>query len=101
MGIEQEFKALVDKHQDDINTWLGVARKALGEAVKISQETGVPFYTNISFISQSYRPLKYDEFQDRFKDGLNAAEEYEDDLFSKVAGEYPGEFTGWQHSAVC
>jgi hypothetical protein len=67
-----------------------LASKYLQEAVDISEETGVPFDTNISFLSQSYRPGSTDE---RFPEV--------DYAFVKEVTECYNEYEGWEHSAVC
>ena len=70
------------------------AKKALSEAVALSEAYGIPFRPSISFLGNSYHPRS-------FNDGKFA--ELDSDTVSDITGawrEYDDE-CGWQHSAVC
>lgn len=93
-ALEKEFEAAVETSKELINQKLKEAKYALQEAQNIAEEYGVPFYTDISPISQSYFPKsyhkKYSELDDDFVVELTNAYD-----------EWHAEFSGWQHSAVC
>ena len=88
--IERAFRLAMYEAQERIDAKMSEARKALDEAVKISEETGIPFSAGISPLSQSYIP---NSLSDKFPE-LDKSFAYE------VAEAY-GEYEGWQHSAVC
>jgi len=91
--LEKEFLAAKEQAEKEINEKLEVASKALTEAEQISEKYGVPFYSNVSFLSQTYTPNSFSEkFGELDKDWLwEIADSYYPD------DDYPG----WQHSAVC
>lgn len=91
--VERSFRAVAADASRRIEEKLALASKYLDEAVEISNETGVPFHTGISFLSQSYFPG-------------NTSEKFEDvdtDFINDITGAYHSEYgdEGWQHSAVC
>lgn len=90
---ERQFRAVAADASRRIEEKLALASKYLDEAVEISDETGVPFHTGISFLSQSYFPG-------------NTGEKFEDvdsEFVNEISGAYHSEYgeQGWQHSAVC
>ncbi len=87
---ERAFRKAVPEAQRRIEEKLALATKYLREAVDISEETGIPFDTSISFLSQSYRP---GSTGDKFPEV--------DSEFVKEVTECYNEYEGWEHSAVC
>lgn len=93
--LEAEFEKLVEETHEKINDKLDIAAKALREAVKISEETGIPFSSHISFLGNDYTPTSFQK--------LHGDKEFEEDFVSEITGVY-NEYedqSGWQHSAVC
>lgn len=88
--FERAFRVAADSAADRINEKLDLASQYLSEACKISEETGVPFSSGISFLSQSYMP---GSFRDKFP-------EVDTEFRNSITDAY-GEYDGWQHSAVC
>ena len=54
--LEREFRNAADAAHNLINVKLQEASKLLDEAVKISEECGVPFHTEISYVGNAYLP---------------------------------------------
>lgn len=54
--LERQFRLESRKIMIKIDKKLDAARKALREAVDLSEEHGIPFNSSISFLSQSYTP---------------------------------------------
>lgn len=93
-ALEKEFEAAVEASKVRIYEKLKEAQHALQEAQNIAEEHGVPFYANISPISQSYFPKSYHE---KYR-------ELDNDLVVELTDAYDewhGENNGWQYSAVC
>lgn len=88
--VERAFRLAVDDAHRRIDEKMAIARAALNEAVKISEETGIPFSASVSPLSQSYIP---DSLSEKFPD-------VDRDFYSEMTGA-SGEYEGWQHSAVC
>jgi hypothetical protein len=91
-ALEKEFLSARDKAMDLIEKKIAKAHKALDEALDIAEEYGVPFYSSISPLSQNYTP---DSFYEKFGPI--------EDIAGEISGyeNSPGEYGGWQHSAVC
>lgn len=89
--LEKEFKATAESVTKKISVKLALASKFLSEAVALSEKYGIPFDTNISFLSQSYLP---DSFEDKYP-------EVDTELVEELTGVYDMEYSGWQHSQVC
>jgi hypothetical protein len=91
--LEKEFSDLVKVAKDQIEAKLKEARYAIQEAQNISERYGVPFYANVSPLSQSYFPktyyAKFSELDSDFVVDLT-------DAYDKW-----GETYGWMHSSVC
>src|SRR5579864_907823 len=87
---EREFRLALSDAQARIDAEMSKAWAALEAAVKISEETGIPFSAGVSPLSQSYIPNSLGE---KFP-GVDR------EFYSELAGAY-GEYEGWQHSAVC
>lgn len=87
---EREFRLALSDAQARIDAEMNKAWAALEAAVKISEETGIPFSAGVSPLSQSYIPNSLSE---KFP-GVDR------EFYSELAGAY-GEYEGWQHSAVC
>lgn len=93
--MEAEFEYLVEEANKRINEKLAIAAEALKEAVKISEETGIPFSSDISFLNNDYTPESFQK--------LHGDKEFDEDFVSEITGvyiEYEDQ-SGWQHSAVC
>ena len=94
--LEKEFEKIANDAQTKIDEKLKEAGQALEEAMKISEESGVPFSSDISFLSQSYIPTsfkkKYPELSIEFVTSVTGAYTSYNDDFS---------YGGWEHSAVC
>jgi hypothetical protein len=61
LKLEDEFKALADKFDDEVGIQLEIAEKAIKEAVKISEKYGIPFHAQVSPLSQTYTPASFEE----------------------------------------
>ncbi len=103
MSIEEDFKAVIEAHQSEIYEAVARARAALEEATDLSDKYGIPFHSSISPLGQEYQPKSYDKLwnNDAWRQERDTKDDSEDDLFTQVTGDYPGEYDGWQHSAVC
>jgi len=88
--MERAFRLAIDDAHKRIDEKMAIARNALNEAVKISEETGIPFSASVSPLSQSYIP---DSLSEKFPD-------VDREFYSDLTGAW-GEYEGWQHSAVC
>lgn len=88
--MERAFRLAVSDAHKRIDEKMSVAWAALNEAVKISEETGIPFSAGVSPLSQSYIP---ESLHEKFPD-------VDRDFYSDITGAW-GEYDGWQHSAVC
>jgi hypothetical protein len=88
--IERAFRLAVHDALERIDAKLSIASKAIQEAVKISEETGVPFSAGVSPLGQSYIPASLGE---KFP-------ELDKSTAQEIADAY-GEYDGWQHSDVC
>ncbi len=104
--LEKEYKALVEKHQKQIDEHLNAAQKELNKAVKLSEETGIAFSSSISPLSQGYTPANFRETIEKHFASVENEEEREE-LIEKYAEDFDEGRTdydsgdGWQHSAVC
>lgn len=92
--LEKEFRETVVEISNQIRAKVREASKALDEAVALSEEHGVPFYSTVSPLSQTYSPTSV---VDKWP-GLDS--ETIEDISGGWTREY-GFGAGWQHSAVC
>lgn len=91
MSLEEEFNKIVQEKSVLIDAKLKQANMLLKEAIDIAEENGIPFYSNVSHISQTYTP---ESFASKWG-------ELDSEVFDEL-GIYPGEYGGgWDHSAVC
>jgi hypothetical protein len=95
--LEAEFRELIDSHTNEINSYLAQAEAALDKAIEVSEKYGVPFYANISSLSNGYVPKSFtaSKFSALDRDVLGEMTEVYDsygDIYS---------YGGWVHSAVC
>jgi hypothetical protein len=90
--LEEEFKAALKIAKDKINAKLAEAMDALVEAENISEEYGIPFHSNISPLSQTYTPASYKKKFGDIPDIVDELSNWDN---------APGEYEGWEHSAVC
>lgn len=88
--LEREFRLNAPKILKKIDQKISLASKYLAEAEEIAEENGIPFYSNISFLSQGFRPNSFEE-----KYG-----EVSSDIVSEIT-DCHNEYEGWEHSAVC
>jgi len=90
--LEKEFKQAVKDTMPLIKEKLKLANQYLNEAIKIADENGIPFTTNISALSQSYAtPSFFEKWKEVSKE-----------VMERETGVYGGDgFYGWQHSQVC
>jgi len=92
-SLEREFRQHFHEVQVNINLKLEEALHALKQAVAISEQEGVPFYSNLSFSRQPYCPTtikqKYPSIEAKKVEQITAI--YMEESFS----------TGWQHSTTC
>jgi hypothetical protein len=89
--MEKEFKKAQEVAMEKINAKIAEAAVALSEAVKVSEEYGVPFTSEVSFLYNTYTP---DSFEEKFS-------EVDRDWLNEVAEIYVDGYSGWEHSAVC
>jgi hypothetical protein len=94
--LAKEFREHCEKTQARIDEKLDKARKYLREAVELSEKAGVPFDSDISFLSNGYVPNSFT--------GSKYAN-LDNEVISEITGVY-GEYIdfdcgGWEHSAVC
>lgn len=94
-ALETEFQTLVDTIGKQIKEKIDAAEKLLEEATDLSDATGVPFYSSISALAQTYVPAsftngKFSELDPEFVERITDVSEY--DLDSGY---------GWAHSQVC
>jgi len=90
--LEKEFQGVVNEHAARIKEKLDLAMGEFQEAVDLADKYGIPFYTPLSPISQSYIP---DKFLDLY-DGVDR------EFVTSITGVYDDYWAaGWQHSAVC
>jgi len=92
MTLEDKFTKLVEDHRQEIDDKIKEACAVLDEAVKLSEQYGIPFYSSISFLSQSYFPKSYEaEFGT-----------LDHNFVCDLTNSYPSGYgPGWEHSAVC
>lgn len=92
-ALEEKFQKAYEKASSKINKQLEIAREAISKAEEISEEYGIPFCSDITPLSMSYRPESYSE-----KWG-----DLDGDLNELTGGEIYSlpEYEGWEHSAVC
>lgn len=91
--LEREFRLTARTADDKIQAYLDEASDALRKATALSEALGVPFNSNISFLSQCYFPRSFGE---KF-DGINSS--FVSDI-TQTYNEYDRSY-GWEHSAVC
>lgn len=97
--LEKEFKEAVEKATEEIDKYLKEASEALEKAVEVSEKYGIPFYTDVSPIGQSYRPESFEKkWSKLIKDD---EDEIDEEQIYDLLGDYLPEYEGWQHSMVC
>jgi hypothetical protein len=90
--LEREFRNTANQVLVQIQNKVSQASKLLSEAVKLSEEHGVPFYSEVSFLAQSYFP---ESFESKFE-GVDSDLVYS---ITDASSEYG--YAGWEHSDVC
>ncbi len=92
--LENEFKELLNTVGKEIAEKVKEASKILDEACDLADKHGIPFYSPVSHIGQTYAPKSFkDIFFDLDKEFVEKNTEV-----SSYDLQYPG---GWQHSQVC
>lgn len=91
--LEKEFRAAVSAANAELGVELKKAREAIAAAEAIAEKYGVPFY-GPSGLAQVYRPGSYDT------KWVSMEEDKLEELIEEL-GIDPGDYGGWQHSAVC
>lgn len=89
-ALEREFRIKTREVQALIGEKLAQAAKALDEAEVIAEEHGISFSAGVSPLGQSYI-------------AESASEKWEgvsEEFRNEITDTY-GEYSGWQHSAVC
>lgn len=89
--LEAEFQKAANEALALIDEQIEIAEKAIAQAVKISEQYGVPFYSGITPLGMGYRPITYDE---------KFGELDSNRLYALAHTDLP-EYEGWQHSDVC
>ncbi len=92
--LELEFKKVAEETTVLIKEQMKLAAEALAKAEKLSEESGIPFYANVSPLGQSYFPSSF----------KNKWEYVNEDELYRLTKTYPSEYSngeGWEHSAVC
>lgn len=95
-NIEKQFEEAVRIARKKIDKHLQKAMDELKEAEKISEEMGIPFFSQLSPIAQSFTP---ESFADKWADklGFDRIDWASEIIGANIEDEYPG----WQHSDVC
>jgi hypothetical protein len=88
--LQEEFEYQYKEAYEKIKIKMAEAAIALDEAVRISEEYGVPFYADVSIIGQSYKPKSFD---DKFPS-------IDYDFVEDVTGT-SANYVGWQTSQIC
>lgn len=96
-ALEKEFLEAHEKATKLIDEQLDFAAKAINKAERISEKYGIPFSASVSPLGQSYTP---ESFEKKFG-GLDLEELAENLKTDDLYDVYPGEYPGWEHSAVC
>ncbi|HEY5267570.1 MAG TPA: hypothetical protein VII94_00345 [Candidatus Saccharimonadales bacterium] len=91
--LERQFRATVPAIQSLIKEKLALSSRYLREAQQVADDNGIPFYSHISPLSQSYIP---DSLQEKWNDVSKEVVQEETETYSEY--DFCG---GWQHSAVC
>ena len=96
-NIEMKFKEEFKKTQIKFKEYIENARKELHNAVKLSEETGIPFISNVvEFERRAYLPLS---FKEKWKDIKLTSEIIEDEDF--YIDEYnDGGWDFWRSSSL-
>lgn len=87
--FRKKFRRSFKKANKEIKQHLEKASAELQKAMKISEQYGIPFYSNISFLRQNFKPKTFGEKWNKL-----------DDEFLEQVIELP-EYEGWQYSRVC
>lgn len=102
--LRQDFDREYHNHIGKINQLATLAKKNLDAAIALSEQTGIPFCSDVTEMSDCYVPDSFDEMWNKV-DGLNEdqQEEIQDDLdsFFEKYDFRKGGFSGWQQSQRC
>lgn len=108
MSLEEDFRKVYEEATARMQAKEDEALKLVREIEAIAEETGIPFSACLSPLSQTFQP---NSFHEKWGETLNEELEkertwgsggtYKVAIFEAVTGDSPGEYEGWQHSAVC
>jgi len=92
--LEAEFERLADSVGETIKNKIMEAQKLLGEACALSDQHGIPFWTNISELGQPYVPYSFRDMWGEldYEFVTNVTEVLEEDLYNS---------RGWNTSSIC
>jgi hypothetical protein len=92
--LEKQFEDIATSIGLEIQDKVAQAEKLLNEACSLSDEHGIPFFTNVSLLGQPYVPEKFEsKWIDLDRDFVsNITEVMAEDLERAY---------GWQHSQAC
>lgn len=89
-ALELEFRKVAESALKEIQDKVSQASALLSEAVALSEKHGIPFYSEVSFLAQSYKPTS---FESKFS-------EVDSDFVYSVTNA-SSSYAGWEHSDVC
>lgn len=90
--LEREFRNTASQTLSLIQEKVNDAVLALTKAIAISEQYGIPFSSNVSFITQCYVPGSLKSLHP----DINR------ELVNSITDSYTdSEYAGWEHSAVC
>ena len=91
--LEREFRLKANEVLLKIREKCAASAALLSEAVALSEEHGIPFNSEVSFLGQSYFP---NSFKEKYKGELDSDLVYS---ITDASSEYG--YGGWEHSDVC
>ncbi len=102
----KEYQAVQEKFEKEARGHIDTAREELRKAVVVSDKYGVPFYSPISFIGQTYTPEspfnhKLSRMAEKLQDSGDEDKELDEALGYWEDEYYKFEYEGWKHSAAC
>ena len=92
--LEAQFEELASTVGEEIQEKIRQAEKLLQEACNLSDQHGIPFFTNVSLLGQPYVP---EAFESKWTD---LDRDFVANITEVAAGDL-GSAYGWQHSQVC
>jgi hypothetical protein len=92
--LEREFETLIDTVGKQIEEHINAAHKSLLAATELADAHGIPFFTHVSELGQSYVPYSFR------KKWVDLDPNYVVDL-TEIDKEELSEAGGWQSSSIC